>query len=145
MGGSLEQRASQLRLGPVCHFQPAVEEVAPWLRAVDIFVLPSLSEALSNSLMEAMACGCCAVASEVGGNPELVEHGKTGLLFPAGDSGALAAALQSLVEIPALRQRLAESGAGFLRGRFSRQAAARRMGQIYAGCLGDTGGSASIK
>jgi hypothetical protein len=41
-----------------CHFEPAVGNVAPWLRAIDIFVLPSLSEALSNSLMEAMGCGC---------------------------------------------------------------------------------------
>jgi glycosyltransferase involved in cell wall biosynthesis len=109
---------------------------------MDIFVLPSLSEALSNSLMEAMACGCCAVASEVGGNPELVEHGQTGLLFPAGDSLALAAALESLLDSPALRHRLAGAGAGFIREGFSSQAAARRMGRIYAGCIGGAGGSA---
>jgi glycosyltransferase involved in cell wall biosynthesis len=140
MAGLLEERAGRLRLGSACHFQPAVEEVAPWLRAMDIFVLPSLSEALSNSLMEAMACGCCAVASEVGGNPELVEHGRTGLLFPAGDSRALAAALESLIGSGALRHHLAEAGAAFIRDGFSSQAAARRMGRIYAGCMG---GSAS--
>jgi L-malate glycosyltransferase len=129
----LGQRAAELGLGTACHFQPAAEEVGPWLRSMDIFVLPSLSEAMSNSLMEAMACGCCVVASEVGGNPELVEHGKTGLLFPAGDSGALAAALDSLVKNESLRQRLAAAGTSFIREGFSAQAAARRMERIYSG------------
>src|SRR5262249_49584515 len=52
----LKQRARDLQLGTACHFEPPVASVAPWLRMMDIFVLPSLSEALSNSLMEAMAC-----------------------------------------------------------------------------------------
>ena len=86
--------------------------------------------------MEAMACGCCAVASEVGGNPEFVERGETGLLFPPGDSQALAAVpLESLAARQALRTRLSEAGGAFIRGEFSRAAAARRMGQIYADFL----------
>jgi len=141
MADPLERKAGELGLGPACRFQPAVEEVAPWLRAMDIFVLPSLSEALSNALMEAMACGCCAAASEVGGNPELVEHGQTGLLFPAGDSHALAAALESLAASEILRHRLAEAGARVIRDGFSSEAAARRMGWIYAGFFA----SASMK
>jgi glycosyltransferase involved in cell wall biosynthesis len=90
-----------------CHFQPAERNVAPWLRAMDIFVLPSLSEALSNSLMEAMGCGCCPVASDTGGNPELVTDGETGLLFPVADAEALAARLALLLDQPAYRRRLA--------------------------------------
>jgi glycosyltransferase involved in cell wall biosynthesis len=121
----------QSRAGADCHFQPAVGDVAPWLRAIDIFVLPSLSEALSNSLMEAMACGCCAVASAVGGNPELVEDGATGLLFPAGDADALAAQLRELIGDAGLRRRLAESGALLMREKFTRASAARAMGDIY--------------
>ncbi len=136
MDEPLKRRAADLRLGSACHFQPAVEEVAPWLRAMDIFVLPSFSEALSNALMEAMACGCCAVASEVGGNPELVERGETGVLFPAGDSRALAEVLESLLSSQGIRQRLAAAGAGLIRDRFSSQAAARHMGRIYRGLLG---------
>ena len=132
MLGELQRRA-----GAGCHFEPAVKDVAPWLRAMDIFVLPSLSEALSNSLMEAMACGCCAVASAVGGNPELVEEGRTGLLFPAGDAGALAERLERLVADAELRQRLAEGGAGLMRERFTRAMAARRMGEIYREFLGE--------
>jgi len=140
-GPSLEAQARQLQLGAACHFEPAAEAVAPWLRAIDIFVLPSLSEALSNALMEAMACGCCAVASDAGGNPELVAEGHTGRLFPSGDSAALAAVLESLAQDPALRQRLAAAGARFIREGFAREDAARRMGQVYARCLG----SASMK
>ena len=141
MAEQLAERARQLRLGSACHFQAAVEEVAPWLRTMDIFVLPSLSEALSNALMEAMACGCCVVASEVGGNPELVENGKTGMLFAAGDSQALAVALDSLMQNETRRHNLADAGAAFIRDGFSSQAAAGRMGLIYTGCFA----SASMK
>jgi len=76
----------QAAAGHDVHFEAAQRNVAPWLRAMDIFVLPSMSEALSNSLMEAMGCGCCPVASDTGGNPELVQDGATGLLFSVGDA-----------------------------------------------------------
>jgi glycosyltransferase involved in cell wall biosynthesis len=113
------------------HFEPATAEVPKWLSTMDIFVLPSRSEALSNSLMEAMACGCCPVASDVGGNPELVRPGETGLLFRPGDPLDLAAALRNLIEHPDLRRDLALRAEAFIRSGFSLDAAARRMGEIY--------------
>ena len=64
--------AQELGIASRCLFQPTVADVVPWLSLMDIFVLPSKSEALSNSLMEAMACECACVASFVGGTPELV-------------------------------------------------------------------------
>ena len=114
-----------------CHFQPAQPDVAPWLRAMDIFVLPSLSEALSNSLMEAMGCGCCPVASRVGGNPELVTDGETGLLFPVGDAAALAERLALLLDQPAYRLRLAANAERRMLEHFTREQAARAMGAVY--------------
>jgi len=114
-----------------CHFEPAVGNVAPWLRAMDIFVLPSLSEALSNSLMEAMGCGCCAVASDTGGNPELVQDGQTGLLFPAGKAEALAARLNLLLDEPEYRLRLGAEAERRMHQHFTREQAARAMGGIY--------------
>src|ERR1035438_3467946 len=114
-----------------CVFALNTGKVTDWLRAIDIFVLPSLSEALSNALMEAMACGCPVVASNVGGNPELVRNGETGLLFEPGDAASLAAALQIFVENEPLRKRLAGAGAKFLRDSFSIRASAKRMGEIY--------------
>jgi len=131
MQPELEARATSLGLGATCRFQSAVPNVAEWLRVMDIFVLPSLSEALSNSLMEAMACGCCAIAADTGGNPELVQDGETGLLFPAGDSAALAVRLECVLASRDLRGRLATNGARLMGERFTREAAARRMGEIY--------------
>jgi glycosyltransferase involved in cell wall biosynthesis len=130
MLGELEARARALALGDACRFQPAVANTAEWLRAIDIFVLPSLSEALSNSLLEAMGCGCCPIASDVGGNPELVQHGVNGLLFPAGDAEALGARLR-MVEDGVLRMKLAAAAAERAKREFAREIAARRMGEIY--------------
>ena len=128
---NLQGLAASLGIAGNVVFIPATPDVARWLRAMDIFVLPSRSEALSNSLMEAMACGCCAVASRVGGNPELIVHGETGLLFDCGDVAALAGALLLLIDQPEMRRRLAGSGMGSIRERFSVAVSARRMGEIY--------------
>jgi glycosyltransferase involved in cell wall biosynthesis len=112
-----------------------VSGVAPWYRNIDIFVLPSLSEALSNSLMEAMACGCAVVASNVGGNPELVTDRQTGLLFPSRDAAALADGLRLLIGNERLRSTLAGAAACSIAERFSLAASARRMEQIYLNLL----------
>ena len=70
-------------------------DVAEIMRALDIFVLPSLGEGISNTILEAMASGLPVVATHVGGNPELVEQDRTGKLVPAGDPAAMAQALLS--------------------------------------------------
>jgi glycosyltransferase involved in cell wall biosynthesis len=127
----IEALASGLSLRSYCHFEPATRAVTDWLRAIDIFVLPSRSEALSNSLMEAMACGCAVIASDTGGNPELVSPDSTGLLFPSGDVDALAAALERLAEDPSLRAALGARAAAFIGERFTLAHAAERMGAIY--------------
>jgi glycosyltransferase involved in cell wall biosynthesis len=128
----LQAEARALGIWEDCVFEPATSLVAEWLRAIDIFVLPSLSEAFSNSLMEAMACGCCAVASNVGGNPELVRDGETGLLFEPCDAAGLSAVLRTLVENESLRRRLATAGERMLHERYSTRASADRMGEIFA-------------
>jgi glycosyltransferase involved in cell wall biosynthesis len=135
MLSELEARARELGIFEACIFQPATSRVPDWLRAMDIFVLPSLSEAFSNALMEAMACGCCCVASDVGGNPELVTPEETGLLFERGDASSLAAELRRLIVDESLRRRLALNGQVYIRQNFSAQAAAQRMGEIYARLL----------
>ncbi len=135
----LQSEARALGIFEDCVFIPDTTEVTIWLRAIDIFVLPSLSEAFSNSLMEAMACGCCVVASSVGGNPELVHNGETGLTFQPGDSEELSRALHTLIEDKALRQRLAAAGAEFIRPRFSIRAAAEGMAEIYTRLIEQSG------
>jgi glycosyltransferase involved in cell wall biosynthesis len=134
-GPDLRALAESLGISTECVFQPATAQIAAWLRGIDIFVLPSLTEALSNSLMEAMACGCCVVASRVGGNPELVTHRQTGLLFDPRDSAGLASALDLLMDQPALRSELASRGTRLIREKFRLETSARRMERIYSSLL----------
>jgi glycosyltransferase involved in cell wall biosynthesis len=131
----LERMAAGLGIAGQCVFQPGTAAVAPWLAAFDVFVLPSRSEALSNSLMEAMACGCAVIASDVGGNPELVDPGHTGLLFESGNVTHLAAQLNRLCTDPSLRRRLASNASHQMRTGFSMAAAVSRMQEIYLSAL----------
>jgi L-malate glycosyltransferase len=127
----LKALAQELEIGEACVFQSAVAEVAPWLRSIDVFVLPSLTEALSNSLMEAMACGCTCIASSAGGNPELIQNDRTGLLFEPGNPHSLAEKLTLAISNRELRARLANAAADVIRTRFSLEASAARMTEIY--------------
>ena len=134
--GPLRESLLQRSLGlfgdaGVGFFELSTNQVAERLHEIDIFVLPSLSEALSNSLMEALASGCAVVASRTGGNPELVQDGENGLLFTPGDAADLAAKLNLLLEDSVVRRRLAEAGQTAVRGRFSMEASARCVERIY--------------
>jgi glycosyltransferase involved in cell wall biosynthesis len=126
----LRLQAEARGLAPESVFVPASADAAQYLQAIDIFVLPSRSEAFSNSLLEAMACGCCPVASRVGGNPELIRHGENGMLFEAGNVGQLGRILEQLMEHPGLRRQLA-AHARSTAEQFSIAAAARRMEEVY--------------
>jgi glycosyltransferase involved in cell wall biosynthesis len=108
-------QANSRRLGfqDTCIFVPAMPDVAPFLRAIDIFVSCSYSEAFSNSLLEAMACGCCVVGSRVGGTPELIADGERGLLFESGNVDELVRKLTMLIKDESLRKRLAANAAEF--------------------------------
>jgi glycosyltransferase involved in cell wall biosynthesis len=135
MRAALEQCSSELGIAGQCVFEPTTGHVADWLRSIDIFVLPSTSEALSNSLMEAMACECAPVASRVGGNPELIHDGQTGLLFDPDNPEQLAQCLRLLIENEDLRKETAARAARSISERFSLRAAADRMAEIYLGRL----------
>lgn len=128
--GALERRAAQL--GVTCEFISEASDVERWYRSLDVFVLASRTEALSNSLMEAMACGCCVIASRVGGTPELVEHGVTGLLFEAGDAAGLAEQLQRAIEQPEQRRAMGISAAQFVRSELTIEQSVKRLEEIYS-------------
>jgi glycosyltransferase involved in cell wall biosynthesis len=135
----LEARSRALGVAQQCLFRSAVQNVAEWLRAIDVFVLPSVSEALSNSLMEAMASGCCVVASRVGGNPELVEDGVSGLLFEPRNTAGLAAALETVADDAARRELLACRATGAMRESFSLAGSVSRMEKLYGEVLAARG------
>lgn len=84
-------------------FAGASFEVAELYQAMDVFILPSISEGLSNTLLEAMATGLPCIATDVGGNPELVSHGHEGFLFSPSDVSQLAAYVEQISENGALR------------------------------------------
>jgi glycosyltransferase involved in cell wall biosynthesis len=106
------------------------------LRAADVFALPSHSEASSNGILEAMASGLPVVATRVGGNPFLVEHGTTGFLVPPGDPGALAESLIRLVEQPDEAERLGNAALERTRCRFSTESMLRELEGVYDALIG---------
>jgi glycosyltransferase involved in cell wall biosynthesis len=129
---SLQAYAHELGLADSCVFLPATASVAPIMRSIDIFVLPSRSEAFSNALLEAMACGCCVVGSRVGGTPELIgEKEERGLLFESGNVDDLAAKLARLLADFELRQALSEAAVRFAHDTLRIEANVSRTMQIY--------------
>ncbi len=116
-------------------FQPGAPDVENWLRGVDIFVLPSHSESFSNALLEAMACGCCVIGSRVGGTPELIAEGQSGLLFEPGDVDDLARKLRLAIEDRSLRERLGAAAASFAHQSLSVERFVRRLEDLYAGLI----------
>jgi len=112
-------------------------DVAAILAASTVAVLPSLSEGLSNSLLEAMAAGRPVVATRVGGNPEAVGEGDGagGLLVPPGDAGALADAISALLSDRALRERLGEAARQRVLRLFSVPRMLRETEALYAGLV----------
>ncbi len=103
------------------------DDVPELMRAMDLFVLPSLGEGISNTILEAMATGLPVIATRVGGNPELVQADITGSLFKAGDADALAGLLREYAQDGARRQR--EGAAA--RARVEREFALMRMAAAY--------------
>jgi len=103
------------------------DDVAELMRAMDVFVLGSRREGISNTVLEAMATGLPVIASAVGGNLELIQDGTTGMLTAPGDSDAIAAALLVYASQPALRQ---EHGR-MARQRAEREYSLRRMLSAY--------------
>lgn len=94
-------------------------DVLSLLKGVDLFVMPSITEGLGTSILDAMACSKAVVASAVGGIPEVVETGITGLLVPPRDASALGSAIVRLLRDPALTGRLAQAGRASVERRFT--------------------------
>jgi sugar transferase (PEP-CTERM/EpsH1 system associated) len=113
-------------------FTGSSNRVVELLRAMDVFVLPSVAEGICNSLLEAMASGVAVVATAVGGNPEIIVDGESGLLFPVGDAGALAEHLLHLEGQPAMRKQLAERAIQRVREEFSLQSMVQQYEQLYS-------------
>jgi sugar transferase (PEP-CTERM/EpsH1 system associated) len=117
------------------HFVGEIREIPTFLNGLDVYTLPSISEGISNSLLEAMATGLPVVASSTGGNPEIVVDGTCGVLFPVGDSGNLSEHLLRLQSMPEERSRLGEKARQRVLGNFSLDAMVFNYEQFYAGLV----------
>jgi glycosyltransferase involved in cell wall biosynthesis len=110
---------------------PVREDVETAYAAADVFVLPSSSEGLSNALLEAMASGLAVLASRVGGTPDAVVDGRSGLLFSAGDEDELKRQLAKLLERPELAMVMGRAARDAAVERFSLERIAERCEQLY--------------
>jgi len=127
----LEQYAAGLGLGERVLFTGFRTDVSDVLSALDISVLPSLSEGLSNSLLESMAAGLPVIATNVGGNPEAVEDGVTGIIVPPGDAGALARGMALLLDNAELAAAFGEAARRRVAQRFSIEQMVRETEALY--------------
>jgi glycosyltransferase involved in cell wall biosynthesis len=133
----LEAHAGRLGLAERVTFTGFRTDVPDLLPEAAISVLPSLSEGLSNSLLESMAAGVPVVAARVGGNPEIVEHDVSGLLVPVRDSAALAGAISTLLEDPQLAARLGEAGRRRVAELFSMERSLSEVEGLYERLVGN--------
>jgi glycosyltransferase involved in cell wall biosynthesis len=134
-GGELEnavrEQVAGLGLQERVRFLGVRADVADILRASDVFVLSSRVEGNPMSVMEAMAAGLPVVSTAVGGVPELVREGVTGLLVPSEDAGALAQAMQALVDDPVRRQAMGAAARQHAVAHFDIRHTVRGYEQLY--------------
>ncbi len=106
-------------------------DVAEILRGLDCFVLPSLAEGVSNTILEAMATGLSVIATDVGGNSELVDDGRSGILVHAGDSEAIAQSIVSYANDRDKARRAGQAGRAAVERQFSMAAMVQQYQGLY--------------
>jgi glycosyltransferase involved in cell wall biosynthesis len=137
VAGEGEQRAAleadiQARgLSGRFHLPGSSRDVPAFLAGLNVAVLASRAEGLPNAVLEAMAAGRPVVATCVGAVPELIEHGRHGLIVPPGDPESLASAILRLLDQPELARTLAEQARQRVLDRYSRQAMLQRFETFY--------------
>ncbi|WP_088283696.1 TIGR03088 family PEP-CTERM/XrtA system glycosyltransferase [Ideonella sp. A 288] len=118
-------------VGDLCWLPGERGDVADVMRGLSCFVLPSLAEGISNTILEAMASGLPVIATDVGGNAELVARGRTGEIVQANDPQAMAAALVRLASDPARAAEFGAEGRAEVERRFSLQAMVHAYRSLY--------------
>jgi glycosyltransferase involved in cell wall biosynthesis/peptidoglycan/xylan/chitin deacetylase (PgdA/CDA1 family) len=137
----LERQARDLGLGDRVVFAGRREDVSRVLSALDVFALPSHTEGLSIALLEAGAAGCPIVATDVGGNPEVIDDRRSGVLVPAGDPRALAEGLAVVLGDRDRARALGEAASRTVRERFSSAGMVQGIEDLYIDLLHPRNGS----
>jgi len=128
--GTEEQSLKQIA-GEQVVFLGRLDNVVPYLQAADIFALPSVTEGLSNSLLEAMAAGTTCLATAVGGTPELIKDGVTGVLVEPDNPNALHKGLLRLLADANTRKAMAEAAHQVILKDYQLQTTAKRLRNLY--------------
>lgn len=136
MQAALEAEIGRLGLHARVSLRREIKDTGELLDAADIFVMPSLAEGLGLSLMEAMACGCAVIGSNVGGIVSLIKDGETGILVRPADPEAIAQAVIRLASDSALRSRLGDAARRSISEGFSQDAMVEKTLEVYSACLG---------
>jgi glycosyltransferase involved in cell wall biosynthesis len=131
----LTDLAAQLGVADRVMFTGLRSDIPALLGSASVAVMPSLNEALSNVLLESMAAGAPVVATRVGGTPEALIDGETGLLVAAGDSTAIATAVARLLDDRELATRLGRSARSLIADRFSVDRMVRSTERLYTNLL----------
>ncbi len=136
--GSLKKLAAELNIVQRVFFPGSLDNIPQALQSLDVFVLPSLNEGISNTILEAMACGLPVIATAVGGNVELVEDGINGQLFKPGDSSSLAKLILGYIDDEDLRQNHAQAALTHARMHYSLPAMVAGYQAVYDAVSGQT-------
>lgn len=133
--GSHRQRVhstfDEAHLSKIVWFPGQRDNVPELLQAFDVFVLPSLAEGISNTILEAMATGLPVVATDVGGNGELVSHGNTGYLVPSKNAELMADAIRRYAEDPELRATHGQRARSIVESKFDLSTMVQRHLAVY--------------
>lgn len=135
LGSGELQSALQTAAGPGIMLAGAVDDVAPYLQAADIFVLPSVAEGLSVAMLEAMSTGLAVLVTNVGGASEVIVHGQNGWIVPPGDLPGFVEALQVLLSDGGLRLRLGEAARRTILQNYSVDKVASLLFDLYANVI----------
>lgn len=133
---ALNRLADELKASNV-RFVGATQDVADYLKAADVFVLPSIREGVSIALLEAMAAGLAVIVSAIPGNQSVVEAGVNGIVVPVDEPEAIARALESLVRSPEARADYGARARATVERRFSLQRMAEAHLQLYRWMFGE--------
>lgn len=127
---ALKQLDTEMGRGTITYIG-SVTNPAPYLAACDVYLFPSRREGMPNALLEAMACGCACVASDISGCNDLIVPEKTGLLFPSGDAQAMTTAAIRLLEDREMIQKVQAAAHALIVNEYEIHSVAERLAVLY--------------
>jgi glycosyltransferase involved in cell wall biosynthesis/SAM-dependent methyltransferase len=139
LGDGPDKDSLEKRRVPDVKWLGNVQNVESYLQAADLFVLPSRGEALSNSLLEAMASGLACLVTRVGGTPEVIDSGRNGLLIPSEDPACLSSSLEELLGNRSSWDALGKEARKTIEARYDLEVVARSYIQLYEELVDSSG------